>query len=286
MAADSVSVQEILFKIADDCGLYRSAFVRTVNSQTSLKLDGLSLGLHETFKYALATVNAGGVRQITAYDPATETATLASGFGVTVAAGNVVKVAWWDPNLRDLAMAAIREAIRQSWGVFGRETQGASSITLDANDADYVLPDTVEELWRVGILKDDGSYDWRPPMNLWRISGEAGAYSVRFLDNGSVFLPRKWNGRTLYLWYLDKEPDVSAESDTTRLPLDYFNLASYLFLVKMGVPAVAEGQDPKAANQSYQAKLAQLKMDADAARKRISKGRPKRPRKPQYEWGV
>lgn len=282
MAANTVTIQQVLMKMADDCDCGQTAFVRTVNSQTSLVVTGISMGPRETFKYALATTPGGGIRTVTAHQIASETLTLASGFDVTVAAGNLLQVAWWDPKARVAALAAINEAIRQSWGTFGRESQGATSITLDAGDADYVLPDTIAELWRVGILLPDGSYDWRAPRDLWRISGEAGAYNLRFLDNGSVFLPSAWDGETLYAWYLSKEPEIDAESDTTRLPLDYFSLASYLYLLRRGIPETKDG-DPKLAAQSYSAKLAQLKMDADAARKRLARGRPQRPPMPKYE---
>jgi len=286
MAADTVTAQEILMKMAQDCGAIRSAFITSVvTANTVYKLTGVSLGPRETFKYALATWDGGGIRQITAHQIASENITIASAFTTNPAAGDRIRIAWWDPDKRDAAMAAIREAIRQSWGVFGRETIGSLSITLSANDAEYTLPATVEELWRVGILNSTGDYDWRAERDLWRMGGEAGAYFIQFLNNKNTFLPSSWDGETLYGWYLDKEPDISAETDTTRLPLDYFNLASYLYLVKQGAPQPGANEDARVVLQNYQSKLAQLKMDADAARLRLSKGRPKRPGNVRYEWG-
>lgn len=283
MPANTTSVKDILMKIAEDCGQTRSAFVHTVNSQTSLKLSGISLGPHETFLYALTTTNGGGIRKVTAHAIATEVITLDTAFDVTVAAGDTVKLAWWEPNARDQAMAAIRESIRQSWGTYGRETIAATSIELSAGDAVYDLPATIGELWRVGILETSGEYDWRAERDLWRLGGEAGAYTIQFLYNGTVFLPSKWSGKTLYAWYLDAEPQVDLESDTTRLPLDYFNLASYLYLAKQGMPPVPEGADARLLRDNFQAKLSQLKLDADAARRRLKRGRPQRPVNARYE---
>mgnify|MGYP000179710898 CR=1 FL=1 len=283
MAATTITGQQILMKIADDTLMYQSAFVREVTSQTVLVLGGVSIGDRETFKYALATVNGGGIRKITAYDESTETITLEGGFGVTVAAGDVIKIAWWDAKKRDAAMNAIRETIRQTWGVFGREVLGATSISLVSSTAEYNLPTDVGELWRVGILLSNGKYDLKPEDDIWRMGGEYGAFVIRFLDNTRFYAPRDWAGETLYAWYMTKEPEIALETDSTRLPLDAFTRASYLFLNNIGAPKPKADEDANALLMEHQSRLVQLKTDGDLAFSRLRVGRPKRPLRRRYE---
>lgn len=285
---NTVTGQQILFKIAADCSELQTEYIAGVTSQTALIVRGIERDPHTSLAYGLARIvgsGASGNRQITAWNPGTQTVTLASAFATTAAVGNVLQVLGADARRRGLMFDAINEAIRQSWGVFGRETKGATSVTLDSGDALYDLPTDVGELWQVGVLESAGHYDMRPEMNLWRMGGNAGAYTIEFLQNGGTFLPAKWAGQTLYAHYLDKEPEVDAESDTTRLPLDYFNLASYLYLLKRGAPLLPEGDAGKSLLQDYQTKLGQLKADADAARVRLMKGKPRRPQNVRYTWG-
>lgn len=288
MAANTVSIQDILWKVASDAGEVLSEYIAGVTSQTVLIVRGMERDPHTSLTYGLARIvgsGASGTRQITAWNPGTQTVTLASAFSTTAAVGNVLQVLGADAKRRGAMFDAINEAIRQSWGVFGRETKGATAIVLDSGDALYDLPTDIGELWQVGVLESAGHYDMRPELNLWRMGGNAGAYTIEFLQNGGTFLPAKWAGQTLYAHYLDKEPEVDAESDTTRLPLDYFNLASYLYLLKRGAPWLPEGDAGKSLLQDYQTKLGQLKADADAARGRLMKGKPKPPRRGRYEWG-
>lgn len=281
MAATTTTCKDILFKVARDAGETVSEFVTSASSTTVFVARGILRDPHTSYKTALTNITGKGIRTVTAWDPQAEQLTVNSAFDTAVAANDLVELMGWDATRRGQMFAAINEAIRQSWGKFGREVMGSTSITLEGETASYALPTDVGELWRVGFLNDDGTYDWRAERDLWRLTGNAGAYSIHFLNNGATFMPSAYEGETLYAWYLSAEPEIDAETDTTYLPMDWFNLASYLYAVKMGPPT--GGPDPRADVSAWQARVGQLKEDAQKAQARVLKGRPQRPVKIRYD---
>lgn len=252
MTANTVTGQEILFKMAMDCGEVTSQFITGVTSQTVLVCRGVGEGLHETYKYALARVLGKGIRQITAWDKATETLTLASGFDTNVSAGELIQVAWQDAVWRSLAVQAINEAIRQSWAVWSRETvvdRSSATLTLASGTHAYALPGAVGYLLRVGIQPQTSSpIEWfEPYQGGWNIEGQEGAYTLRFAPGFGGSVMPAWSsrvrlagvggtfadvfsGQVLCLHYVARESEITAETGTTQLPLDYFTRASVLYL--------------------------------------------------------
>lgn len=127
--ATTITGQQALFQIAEDVGELHAAFIKTVNSQTSLKCIGIQQFTEQTFSYALARVFGKGIRQITAYSPADETVTLASSFDSNVSAGELIEVVFYDPIRYATAISSINSAIRDSFPYFYREIKTRSALT-------------------------------------------------------------------------------------------------------------------------------------------------------------
>lgn len=245
MAANTITGEQILFKIARDAREIRSTFIHTVTSQTVLICRGFGLGANDTLKYALAHVFDKGYRQITVWNAATETLTLASGFGSNVAAGEVIQVAWWDATMRALAVHAINEAIRASYPYWYQETivdQSAATLTLAAGTYSYALPAAVDALLAIGIqpTSSDDIF-WIPaqeqdpfgkPKENYRVEGQAGAFTLRVMPryNREGAIADVWSGKKICLHYATREPEITAETGTTQLPLDYFKVATDVYL--------------------------------------------------------
>lgn len=127
--ASTSTLQEALFLVAEAVGETRSAFIKTVTSQTSLIVPGISLGQTQTFKYSLARSVGKGVRQVTSYNDASQTVGLASAFDSNVAAGDHIDLAWWDADKMGMAIAAINDSVRASWPNFYREVKTRDALT-------------------------------------------------------------------------------------------------------------------------------------------------------------
>lgn len=121
--------RDILFKVAEDVGATRSAFVSEVQAQTQLRCNGLSLGQTQSFTYGLARIIGKGIRQITGYRDADQRVTVASSFDSTVSAGELIEVCWWDADRAALAQSAVNEAIRESWPWFYRQKKTPFTLT-------------------------------------------------------------------------------------------------------------------------------------------------------------
>jgi hypothetical protein len=245
--ANTITGQEILFKMAADCGEVTSEFITAVTSQTVLICRGLGRDLHNTYKYALARVLGKGIRQITAWDEATQTLTLESSFSPDVETGEVIQVAWWNAAARNIAVHAINEAIRAAYPYWYREVivnQGASTLTLATNDYEYDLPVAIDALLAIGIQPTaNDNIQWIVARDgereNYRVEGQAGAYVLRLLPRYSRegAIADVYDGKKICLHYATREPELTAEDGTTQLPLDYFKLATSVYLRnKLNVP--------------------------------------------------
>lgn len=127
--ARTTTMQEAMFKVAEDVGLIHSAFISTVSSQTSLKCYGLSLGENRTFTYGLARVIGKGIRQVTSYVEANDLLGLASAFDSNVAAGESIELAFFEPIHYTMIAAAVNDAVRTSYPYYYRETHTRDPLT-------------------------------------------------------------------------------------------------------------------------------------------------------------
>ncbi len=303
MAANTITGQEILFKIAQDCGEIASEFISSVTSQTVLVCRGLGQDEHATFKYGLARVVGKGIRQITAWNHATDTLTLSGAFDSNVAAGEVIQAAWADASRRNLAFAAINEAIRQSWDWWQRDTEvdrGAATITLTSGTHTYSLPSGVGKLLKVGIqpATTDPIYWFDPFEAKWDVYGQEGAFTLAFrpgfagtgagyaqwssrvrLGGSAGSFADAFTGEPLCLKYFGREPELTAETGTTQLPLDYFTLASVLYL-----QARLKGMTD--ANEIALARilLPQLMAQAEQAKSRLALTKPRPQQAARLQW--
>lgn len=240
MAANTVTGQQILFKVSADVNEMLSDYITTVNSQTSLRVNGISQDPHNTLKYALARIAGGGIKQITAWNHANQTMTLAGTFGVTAVDGMLLDVAGHDGKKRALIFDSINEAIRAAYPFWYQETvvnAAASAITLAAGTNSYALPTDVSALIAIGIQPaSTDPIQWfkvgEPGMDFFAVEGQEGAYTIRFFPrftrNGSF--ADEYTTQKLCTWYATKEPELDDESDTTQLPMDYFSVAAEAYL--------------------------------------------------------
>jgi hypothetical protein len=129
MAEDTITGREALFAIGEEVGSVRSEYLSSAASTTSLVVLGISLGQTTTFKYALARVLGKGIRQVTAYNDASQTLTIDSALSTAGVAGEIVDVLGWNGTERGRALWAANEAIRMSWPFFYRERVTGTNLT-------------------------------------------------------------------------------------------------------------------------------------------------------------
>jgi hypothetical protein len=245
MAVNTVSGQAILFKIARDVGELKSAFITGVTNPTTFACAGLTEDTNDFYKNALGRLQGGSTyARVTGYTGSTKTFVTSSSPDLSPSTSNLFQLAWWNADKRGAAWEAINEAIRASYPFWYREvvTEAASSgITLAAGDDDYDLPAACDALLAIGVganpiywipaVEEDGRENYR-------IEGQAGAFVLRLMPrysrNGSI--ADEWNGQNIALHYATREPELTAETSLTQLPLDYFWVASENYL---------EGQLPK-----------------------------------------
>ncbi len=124
-------LEDAMFVVAEDVGEIRSAFVKTVTSQSVLVVPGISMGQTSTFKYGIArTPGAAQPRQVSAYNDASQTITITSAFdGVTVAAGALLEVAWGSAEKYAMARAAVNQAVRESYPYYYRDIRTGDALT-------------------------------------------------------------------------------------------------------------------------------------------------------------
>jgi hypothetical protein len=187
------------------------------------------------------TVIAG----IADYVGSTRTFTLLSpGLVGITAGGNGVEFIGFHPGQRNALYHVINETIRESWSDgFYVETQtdrADAVLTLASGTNEYALPTACSKLLRVGIQRTtrDGIV-WFDPMQNWRVAGEEGALILNFLPGFAGNTTPAWSSRVrqpgltrgtfadafanepLCLHYIGREPEVTGETGTTKLPMYY-----------------------------------------------------------------
>lgn len=283
--SNAVTAHQVLLKVADEVGETHSGFIETVTTPTEFICPGISPGPGTNFKYALATIEGGGITTVTAYYADIDTIVISSGFTPTAATGNVLTVALWDANKKGQLQRAINQAILASYPHWYREVvldlnnnvmaDGLTTFTmqgLSSSSFEYSLPSDVSTLSRVGLQSHTTSPPiWFPPLNLWRVTGQAGSLKVRF-SNLTTFVGDN-AGTTLCFWYEAREPQFStfANTETTQLPLDYFTVAAEIYSRRI-------------ANQDNVLTQQYLQFETSRVLGRLGMIRKPLPRGPRYSW--
>ncbi len=230
MTLTTITGQAALWRVAEATHKVRSSFVTTVASSTVLTCIGQEENANGAYNHALATIPGKGLTTVLDYDGMSKTFTLASPGLSGAAEGDLLMLAWWNPDERARAWAAINRAIEESYPDFWleREVSAAESgITLSAGQARYALPVDLGELFEIGIVLDGGEPCWLTPADLWRQSGAPGAYELVFrtgLSHGT--LADACAGSGLALRYAARAPILANETETTALPLWYFDISA------------------------------------------------------------
>ena len=246
MAANTVSVQHAMAQIAQNVGDMLTAVITNYSSDTSFICGRLAETTDDTYNYGLMRKLGGSTYAVISdYAGSTRTFTLA-GSGITAlsAAGDIVEFFGFNMMKRGALFNAVNAAIRDSKGAFYRDTEvnrSSATLTLAAGTNTYSLPSDCAKLLQVGIQPTtrDG-ITWFDPLKVWRVYGEEGAYTLEFLPNYNGTNYATWSSRVqiaprggygtfadafatepLCLKYVSFEPEVTAESDTTRLPLSF-----------------------------------------------------------------
>ena len=283
-----------MFQIAQNVGDLQSGFITTYSSATSIACSGVAQSTDDTFNNGLMRVMGGTTyATISDYTGSTRTFTLASP-GLTTATGKVVQWIGFNAQKRSALFEAVNAAIRDTWdGTFYRETRdtrATASITLASGTTRYSLPSNVGKLIQVGIQYTTiTGVNWFDPGGMYQVYGEEGAYTIEFLPGFSGQTVRAWTqnvhftNRTTYqtfadaytsqpllLRYYEREPEVDAEDDTTRLPLNYLGWAGADYY---GQWLLANGTDADRAVLNVS--LPQIQAQAARAKSQLSITKPK-----------
>jgi hypothetical protein len=251
MAANTTSVQAAMFAIARHCGDVQDAFVTSVTTPATVfvcaqMFQNLFQTNDDAFNQGLIRMKNGTViAGIADYVGSTRTFTLLSpGLVGITAGGNGVEFIGFHPGQRNALYHVINETIRESWSDgFYVETQtdrADAVLTLASGTNEYALPTACSKLLRVGIQRTtrDGIV-WFDPMQNWRVAGEEGALILNFLPGFAGNTTPAWSSRVrqpgltrgtfadafanepLCLHYIGREPEVTGETGTTKLPMYY-----------------------------------------------------------------
>ena len=249
MPANTIAANAAMFAIARHCGDVQDAFVTSVSTPATVFLCGqLFQNLFQTnddaFNNGMIRLKGGSViANIADYAGSTRTFTLTSPGLIGIAALNGVEFTGFNPGQRGGLFAAVNEAIRESWGDFYAETitdRADAVLTLASGTNEYALPAACSKLLRVGIQRTTRTgIVWFDPLQIWRVSGEEGAYTLNFLPGFAGNTTPAWSDRVRYpgtvggtfadafsneplcLHYIGREAEVTTESGTTKLPLNY-----------------------------------------------------------------
>ncbi len=299
MAANTITGQQILFKIARDVGEIKNAWITTVTSNTTFVCSSLidsSAGAATLYQNALGRdLNvATTIATVTSYTGSTATFVVSPALSPVV--GDRFQFCWWNADKRGMAFDAINEAIRLSWSVWNQQTiidRSTATITLAAGTHSYALPSGVGTLLRVGVQPTTvDPISWFEPLTVWSVEGQEGALTLRFQPNFASMLPLlpawtskirmnmgiggtfadAYSGQLLCLEYVVREQPLANESGTTQLPLDYFWEASRIYIEELLTKSPSQ-QDLIGLNVA----IPQIQRNADSAKARLAqmKDRPR-----------
>lgn len=253
MAVNTITGQAILMKLARDVGEMKSAWITTYTSATSFACAGLAEATDDTYNGALLREKGASVYGgVSDYTGSTKTFTIGAPGISGLAAGDLVEFAWWNADKRAAAWEAINEAIRESWSVWSQDIEvdaASATITLASGTHTYSLPSGVGQLLKVGIQSaSTDPITWFEPFAAnFEVYGQEGAYTLAFrpgFQRGGLAIAGEWSsrvrlasaslgtfadafaGEALCLKYVTRESELTSETGTTQLPLDYFWTAS------------------------------------------------------------
>lgn len=297
MAANTVSAYAAMFQVAHNAGDLLTAVLTTYTSDTSFACAGLAEATDDTYNSGLIRMMGGSAyATISDYTGSSRTFTLAgSGIAALSAAGDIVQFCGFNMQKRGALFESINSAIRDSWGDFTRETvvdRSAATLTLAAGTQAYSLPSDVGQLAAIGIQPTTlDTIAWFDPLQVWRVEGEEGAYTLRFLPNfGASTLPQApawsarvtlgnsgqtfadaYSGQPLCLRYYGREPELTSESaGTTRLPLNYLGWVGADYYSQW---LLANGSDDD--RRVLNVSLPQIQRNAQRARAQLTLTKPK-----------
>ncbi len=236
MAANTVTGQAILFKVARDVGALKAAWITSKTDVDTFACAGLTEDSDDFYNRALIR-RQGGSTYATVNDYTGSTKTFDVSADLSISVGDLVEFCWWNPDERSAAFAAINEAIRAAFPFWYREvvTEAASGITLAAGDDDYDLPAACDALMAVGVGADP--ILWIPAVEPdgrenYRVEGQPGAFVLRLARRYSRVgsIADEYDTQNLALHYATKEPELTSETGQTQLPLDYFTIASSIYV--------------------------------------------------------
>lgn len=235
MTVKTVTLEQILFKVAEDLKETKSGFVTHRTSDTVFRCGGLTNTTDDFYNYGLMR-EVGGSTIVTITDYAGTNREFTVGSGLTVAVGDQMEFCWWNADKRNTAIAASNEAIRMSWDFFHREVvveAASSGITFAAGDDDYDLPEACDALLEIGVGANPIS--WFPPVEQngqlnWRTEGQPGALVLRLAEkfNRVGTIADNYPSQGAALHYRTREAEI-APGGTTQLPLNYFTVAAWIY---------------------------------------------------------
>ena len=304
MAANTVGVQHAMAQIAHNCGDLLTEVITSYASDTSFVCGRLAETTDDTYNYGLMRKLGGSTyATISDYVGSTKTFTLAgSGIATLSAAGDIVQWFGFNMQKRGALFEAVNAAIRDARGTFYREvrdTRAGASITLAAGTNVYALPTTLGKLLQVGIqTATTEGIVWYDPHNIYRVYGQEGAYSIEFMPNYHGTQYAAWSSRVhlaaaqsygtfadafsaqpLLLRYLTFEPEVTGESDTTQLPLNYLGWVGANYYSQW---LLANGSDDD--RRVLNVHLPQIQANAARAMSQLSLTKPKLYHTAQTDW--
>jgi len=239
----ATSFYQILFAVARAIGKTTNAYVTTGGTTTAIAT-GLQETTDSTFVGAIAHVmgNSTTYATVTAYNGTNKQLTFSTSLATSI--GSRLQLAMYDADMFAGVFDACNEMIRSSWGQYYTETvvdRNSAGITLAANTHSYALPAAVSQLVQIGIqATPTADIVWFDPLDIWRVEGQEGALTLRFLSGYGGGGEGEWSSRVhldgyssygsfadvwttqpLCLRYYGREPEMTSETGTTSLPLDY-----------------------------------------------------------------
>jgi hypothetical protein len=301
MPANTISGDAAMFAIANHCGDVQYARVTSVTTPATVFTcteatggQNLAQTTNDVFNYGSIRLLGGSVyARIDDYVGSTRTFTLNGAGLVGIAAGNQVQFTGFNAQQYGLLFAAVNETIRESWGDFYVETmtdRADAVLTLASGTNEYSLPAACAKLLRIGIQRTTRTgIEWFDPMQIWRVSGEEGAYTLNFLPGFAGPTTPAWSSRVrqpgtvsgtfadafanepLCLHYIGREAELTSTGGTTKLPLNYVEWvgAEKYLLSRLAVASDEEKRSLNILLPQIQAKAAAAKAQLRLTKKRL-----------------
>lgn len=290
MAANTISLGNLLFEMANHVNEIQGDVITTYTSSTSFVCAGVAETTPNAFRGGLIR-EVGGVLigTIIAFNGTTKEFTLFGSGVANLQLGDRVEWCFWDGNKYNAAVKAYNDAIRSQEDVWFQEVKQAaadSTITLDSQTFAYALPTDVHKLIKIGVyVAASMEPQWLDPMDIWEVIGQEGAFTLQFLPNmgggtvaawdsrvhypvisGGGTLAQFYANRPLLLWYEKKESALVSLTDTTQMPLDSLVWKASDLYLQSRLPSI--GPDEA---RNLNIALPQIQANAIAARSRLKR---------------